>query len=150
LLPLMADAASAYALAHIDHLMQLYQFNLIMIEHPLQHDDFVDHARLQDRVEMPLCIVDSIHSLEDVKRAHSLVSCQVINVKAGRVGGLTEAKNIHDFCVENKLDLWCGGMLEAGVGRAHNIALTALTGFNLPGDTAGSLHYWHEDIIKPN
>src|SRR5699024_3087047 len=149
-LPLMADANSAYSLADIDHLKQLDQFNLMMIEQPLQHDDVVDHARLQERIETPICLDESIHSLEDVKRAHSLGSCQVINVKAGRVGGLTEAKNIHDFCVENKLDLWCGGMLEAGVGRAHNIALTALTGFNLPGDTAGSLHYWHEDIIKPN
>src|SRR5690625_2710481 len=148
-LPLMADANSAYSLADIEHLKQLDQFNLMMIEQPLAHDDIVDHARLQENIETPICLDESIHSLEDVKRAYSLGSCKVINVKSGRVGGLTEAKKIHDFCVENKLDLWCGGMLEAGVGRAHNIALTSLAGFNLPGDTAGSLHYWQEDIIKP-
>lgn len=148
-IPLMADANSAYTLEDIDHLKQLDQFDLMMIEQPLAHDDIVDHAKLQEKIETPICLDESIHSLEDVKRAVSLGSCQVINVKAGRVGGLSEAKKIHDFCVEKDVDLWCGGMLEAGIGRAHCIALTSLPGFNLPGDTAGSDHYWHEDIINP-
>lgn len=149
-LPLMADANSAYSLDDMDHLKQLDQFKLMMIEQPLDHDDIVDHARLQERIDTPICLDESIHSLKDVKRAYSLGSCKVINLKSGRVGGLTEAIKIHDFCVKNNLALWCGGMLEAGVGRAHNIALSALPGFNLPGDTAGSLHYWHEDLIQPN
>src|SRR5690625_3355869 len=148
-LPLMADANSAYTLEDIDHLKQLDPFNLMMIEQPLAHDDIVDHARLQEQIETPICLDESIHSFKDAKDAISLGSCEIINVKAGRVGGLTEAKKIHDYCLKEGIDLWCGGMLEAGIGRAHNIALASLEGFTLPGDIAGSQHYWDEDIIYP-
>ncbi len=146
---LMADANSAYTLEDIDTLAQLDEFNLMMIEQPLAHDDIIDHAELQAKIETPVCLDESIHSLEDVKKAFRLGSCKVINLKIGRVGGLTESKKIHDFCLENNIALWCGGMLEAGVGRAHNIAITSLPGFNLPGDTAASSRYWEEDIIDP-
>jgi O-succinylbenzoate synthase len=147
--PIMADANSAYTLADIDHLKQLDDLNLLMIEQPLGHDDIVDHAELQAVLKTPVCLDESIHSLDDVRKAVKLGSCQIVNVKIGRVGGLTEAKRIHDFCRENGIDVWCGGMLEAGVGRAHNIALTALSQFTLPGDTAGSSRYWEQDIIHP-
>lgn len=147
--PLMADANSAYTLYDIDHLKKLDEFDLMMIEQPLEHDDIVDHAQLQKQIVTPICLDESIYTLDDVRKAHELGSCKVINLKIGRVGGLTEAKRIHDYCQENDLALWCGGMLEAGVGRAHNIALTSLSHFTLPGDTAGSAHYWEKDIITP-
>lgn len=148
-LPIMADANSAYTLKDIDLLKQLDAFDLMMIEQPLGSDDIVDHAKLQKAINTPICLDESITSYDDARWAIELGSCKVINIKTGRVGGLTEAKRIHDLCVENNVDIWCGGMLEAGVGRAHNIALSSLAGFNLPGDTAGSSHYWKEDIIKP-
>src|SRR5699024_3699779 len=119
-------------------------FNLLMIEQPLAHDDIVDHAKLQQAIKTPICLDESIHSLEDTRKAIELGSCQVINIKIGRVGGLTEAKRIHDYCQKKEIPVWCGGMLEAGVGRAHNIALTTLSQFVLPGDTAGSSHYWKQ------
>lgn len=147
--PMMADANSAYTLNDIDHLKQLDDLNLMMIEQPLAHDDIVDHAKLQAAINTPVCLDESIHSLEDARKAIELGSCKVINIKIGRVGGLTESKRIHDFCKEHGIDVWCGGMLEAGVGRAHNIALTTLSQFTMPGDTAGSSRYWMEDIIKP-
>ncbi|HLQ72595.1 MAG TPA: o-succinylbenzoate synthase, partial [Bacillota bacterium] len=147
--PLMVDANSSYTLDDIDHLKQLDAFDLLMIEQPLGHDDIVDHAKLQKELLTPICLDESIHSVDDVRRAVELGSCKIVNVKIGRVGGLTEAKRIHDYCQKNKIDLWCGGMLEAGIGRAHNIALTSLTQFTLPGDTAGSSNYWYEDIITP-
>src|SRR5690625_6283360 len=98
----------------------------MMIEQPLASDDIIDHATLQAQIETPICLDESIHSLEDTRKAVQLGSCEVINIKIGRVGGLTEAKKIHDYCLEHNIDVWCGGMLEAGVGRAHNIALTSL------------------------
>ncbi|TCP31275.1 O-succinylbenzoate synthase [Scopulibacillus darangshiensis] len=147
--PLMADANSAYTLKDIDHLKQLDHYNLMMIEQPLLHDDIVDHAALQKALTTPICLDESIHSLDDAKHAISLGSCKIINVKIGRVGGLTVAKQIHDYCRTKDMPVWCGGMLEAGVGRAHNIALTSLPQFILPGDTAGSSHYWERDIIEP-
>lgn len=147
--PIMADANSAYTLADIDLLKQLDTFHLTMIEQPLAHDDIVDHAKLQAEIDTPICLDESIHSLEDTRKAIELESCKIINIKIGRVGGITEAKRIHDYCHKKGIPVWCGGMLEAGVGRAHNIALTALPQFTLPGDTAGSSHYWKEDIIKP-
>jgi O-succinylbenzoate synthase len=147
--PIMADANSAYTVKDIKHLQQLDDLNLMMIEQPLGHDDIVDHAKLQAVLDTPVCLDESIHSLEDVRKAHELGSCKVINIKIGRVGGLTEAKRIHDYCREHHIPLWCGGMLEAGVGRAHNIALTTLPQFTLPGDTSGSSRYWEKDIIKP-
>jgi len=146
---LMADANSAYSLDDIQLLKQLDEFNLMMIEQPLASDDIIDHATLQNELNTPICLDESIHSLEDTRKAIQLGSCQIINIKIGRVGGLTEAKKIHDYCLEKNIPVWCGGMLEAGIGRAHNIALTSLPNFILPGDTEGSAHYWEEDIITP-
>ncbi|PAV29841.1 o-succinylbenzoate synthase [Virgibacillus profundi] len=148
-LPIMADANSAYTLDDIEHLQKLDDLNLTMIEQPLGHDDIVDHAKLQAVMKTPICLDESIHSLEDTRKAIQLGSCKIINIKIGRVGGLTEAKKIHDYCKDHDIAVWCGGMLEAGVGRAHNIALTTLDQFILPGDTAGSSRYWVKDIIKP-
>ncbi|HEU5138790.1 MAG TPA: o-succinylbenzoate synthase [Bacillales bacterium] len=147
--PLMADANSAYTLSDIEHLKQLDDFNLMMIEQPLAHDDIIDHAELQKHLRTPICLDESICSLEDARKALELGSCGIINIKIGRVGGLTESRKIHDYCAEEGIPVWCGGMLEAGVGRAHNIALTTLSGFTLPGDTSGSSRYWEEDIIDP-
>ena len=146
---LMADANSAYTLDDVETLKKLDELNLMMIEQPLAYDDIIDHADLQAQIQTPICLDESIHSLEDVKKAIRINSCKIINLKIGRVGGLTESRKIHDFCLENNIPLWCGGMLEAGVGRAHNIAITSLPGFNLPGDTAASSRYWKEDIIDP-
>lgn len=147
--PLMADANSAYTLEDIPLLKQLDEFNLMMIEQPLASDDMIDHAILQKQLSTPICLDESIHSLEDTRKAIDLGSCGVINIKIGRVGGITEAKKIHDYCQEKGIPVWCGGMLESGIGRAHNIALTTLSNFVLPGDTAGSNHYWEQDIITP-
>ncbi|MFD1361780.1 o-succinylbenzoate synthase [Lentibacillus salinarum] len=147
--PIMADANAAYTLNNIEQLKKLDELDLMMIEQPLAHDDIVDHAKLQAAIQTPVCLDESIHSAEDARKAIELKSCRIINVKIGRVGGLAEAKEIHDLCRENGIDVWCGGMLEAGVGRAHNIALTTLPQFTLPGDTAGSSLYWEKDIIKP-
>lgn len=148
-LPILADANSAYTLEDIEHLQQLDDFNLMMIEQPLGHDDIVDHATLQKNMATPICLDESIHSLNDVRHAIQLGSCQIINVKSGRVGGLTEAKRIHDYCAIHHMPVWCGGMLESGIGRAHNIALSTLPNFKFPGDIAGSTHYWQKDIITP-
>jgi len=147
--PIMADANSAYDLKDIEHLKQLDDLHLMMIEQPLAHDDIVDHAKLQAMMETLICLDESIQSFEDARKAIELGSCKVINIKIGRVGGLTEAKRIHDYCRKHDVAVWCGGMLEAGVGRAHNIALTTLPQFILPGDTAGSSLYWEKDIIQP-
>ncbi|EIJ78264.1 o-succinylbenzoic acid (OSB) synthetase [Bacillus methanolicus PB1] len=147
--PLMADANSAYTLEDIDLLKALDEFDLMMIEQPLASDDIVDHARLQKEIKTPVCLDESIHSYEDARKAIELGSCKIINIKIGRVGGLTESKRIHNLCREHGLPVWCGGMLESGIGRAHNIALTTLDNFILPGDTAGSSRYWERDIIEP-
>lgn len=147
--PLMADANSAYTLKDIDHLKRLDELNLMMIEQPLGHNDILEHAKLQAELETPICLDESIYSLEDVKTAVELGSCKIINVKIGRVGGLTESKKINDYCKEHGMSIWCGGMLEAGVGRAHNIAITTLDQFVLPGDTSASKRYWKRDIIEP-
>ncbi|WP_430791312.1 o-succinylbenzoate synthase [Virgibacillus flavescens] len=148
-IPLMADANSAYTLDDIEHLKKFDEFDLMMIEQPLGHDDIMDHAKLQRQIKTPICLDESIHSYDDARFAIELGSCKIINVKIGRVGGLTEAKRIHDLCMKKNIPVWCGGMLEAGVGRAHNIALTTLSNFTMPGDTAGSSRYWEKDIIKP-
>lgn len=147
--PIMADANSAYTLADINHLKQLDELSLLMIEQPLAHDDIVDHAKLQKELHTPICLDESIRSLADAKKAAELGSCKVINIKIGRVGGLSEAKRIHDFCKENGIAVWCGGMLEAGIGRAHNIALSTLSNFVFPGDVSASSRYWEKDIIEP-
>ncbi|MBS4205549.1 o-succinylbenzoate synthase [Lederbergia citrea] len=147
--PLMADANSAYTLNDIPLLKRLDEFNLMMIEQPLGSDDIIDHAQLQKEIRTPICLDESILSYEDTRKAIELGSCKIINIKISRVGGLTEAKRIHDLCKEHGIAVWCGGMLEAGVGRAHNIALSTLDNFILPGDTAGSSRYWERDIIDP-
>jgi O-succinylbenzoate synthase len=146
---LMADANSAYRLTDIEQLKKLDDFNLMMIEQPLAHDDIIDHAQLQAQLNTPICLDESIHSYEDARKAIELGSCKIINIKIGRVGGLTEAIRIHDYCKEQNVPVWCGGMLESGIGRAHNIALTTLSQFILPGDTAASSRYWKKDIIEP-
>jgi O-succinylbenzoate synthase len=146
---LMADANCAYTLNDIEHLKALDEFGLTMIEQPLAHNDIVDHARLQAQLKTPICLDESIHSAEDARKAIELGSCRIINLKIGRVGGLTESKKIHDLCELHNVPMWCGGMLEAGIGRAHNIAITSLNNFTLPGDTAPSSHYWKRDIITP-
>lgn len=147
--PLMVDANSAYTLADLDLLKALDEFNLTMIEQPLAPDDIVDHAALQSQLATPICLDESIHSLEDARKAIELGSCKIVNIKIGRVGGLTEARKIHDFCKAHNVPVWCGGMLESGVGRAHNIAVTTLENFTMPGDTAASSRYWERDIIEP-
>jgi O-succinylbenzoate synthase len=148
-IPLMADANSAYTLQDIDRLAALDDYRLMMIEQPLAYNDIIDHAELQARLKTPICLDESIHSLDDARKAIKLGSCKIINIKIGRVGGLTQSRKIHDLCQENDIPLWCGGMLESGIGRAHNIAITSLPNFTLPGDTAASSLYWAEDIIEP-
>ncbi len=146
---IMADANSAYRLEDAALLKQLDAFNLTMVEQPLASDDIIDHATLQKQMDTPICLDESIHSLEDARKAIELGSTKIINIKIGRVGGLTEAKRIHDYCEAKGIPVWCGGMLESGIGRAHNVALTTLSNFTLPGDTAGSSRYWEKDIIEP-
>lgn len=147
-IPLMADANSAYSLEDLSLFKRLDQFNLMMIEQPLAHDDIIDHSILQKEINTPICLDESIHHVDDVRKALYLGSCKIINIKIGRVGGLYQAKKIHDYCLEKNIPVWCGGMLEAGIGRAHNIALTALPNFTLPGDTSPSSRYWLEDILE--
>ncbi|WKA58266.1 o-succinylbenzoate synthase [Planococcus shenhongbingii] len=146
---MMADANSAYTLEDVELFKEMSEFNLMMIEQPLAHDDIIDHSKLQPEIQTPICLDESIHSLEDAKKAIGLGSCKIINIKIGRVGGLSEAKRIHDYCQSQDIPVWCGGMLESGIGRAHNIAISSLPNFTLPGDTAASSRYWHEDIITP-
>ncbi|MCH7323684.1 o-succinylbenzoate synthase [Solibacillus sp. MA9] len=147
--PLMADANSSYTLNEIELLKQLDEFNLMMIEQPLANDDFVDHATLQKHIKTPICLDESITSLNDARKAIEAGGCRVVNIKIARVGGISEAKRIHDYCAEKNIPVWCGGMLEAGIGRAQNVALTSLGNFTMPGDTAASSRYWDEDIITP-
>lgn len=146
---LMADANSAYTLADAELIQQMDRFDLMMIEQPLQWDDIVDHATLQSRLHTPLCLDESIHNAHQAGAAIGLRACRVINIKLGRVGGHHEARRVHDICVRNQIPVWCGGMLESGVGRAHNIAMSTLPGFSLPGDISASHRYWEEDIIDP-
>lgn len=146
---IMADANSAYSLKDVDVFKALDELDLMMVEQPLAYDDIIDHAKLQSQIITPVCLDESIHSLEDARKAVELGSCKIINIKIGRVGGLTESVKIHDYCQSKGIPLWCGGMNESGVGRAHNIAVTTLPNFVLPGDTAGSSRYWNEDVILP-
>ena len=148
-IPLMVDANSAYTLDDMETLKALDAFDLMMIEQPLAAGDLIDHAKLQKEISTPVCLDESIDSYEAAAGAIELGSCRIINVKVGRVGGITQSKKIHDLALEHDIPLWCGGMLEAGVGRLHNIAITTLSNFTLPGDTASSSRYWHEDIITP-
>lgn len=148
-IPIMADANSAYRLEDIAVFQELDKLDLMMIEQPLAADDIIDHASLQKQITTPICLDESIHSLEDTRKAVEIGAAKIINIKTGRVGGLTEAKKIHDYCQTKDIPVWCGGMLEAGIGRAHNVALTALANFTMPGDTAGSNRYFEKDIITP-
>lgn len=148
-LPIMADANSAYSLADIERLKRLDDFGLMMIEQPLEYDDIVDHAKLQKVLDTPICLDESIVTFHDARRAAELGSCKVINIKIGRVGGLGTAKKIHDYCLDKGIQVWCGGMLEFGISRAHNIALASLEGFSIPGDISESNRYWEEDITLP-
>ena len=148
-IPLMADANSAYERSDLPRLKAIDELELMMIEQPLAADDLVDHARLQSELDTPLCLDESICSREDARKALDLGSCGIINIKVARVGGLTEAVAIHDLCRERGVPVWCGGMLETGIGRAHNLALASLPGFTLPGDVSGSDRYWDRDIVCP-
>jgi O-succinylbenzoate synthase len=146
---LMADANSAYTLDDIDHLRRLDQFGLMMIEQPLAHDDIIDHATLQRALSTPICLDECIRTARHARQAVELGACRIINIKLGRVAGFREAKRIHDVAQDAGIPVWCGGMLEAGVGRAHNVALATLPGFVLPGDVSASKRYWKQDIIRP-
>ncbi|WML59373.1 o-succinylbenzoate synthase [Neobacillus sp. PS2-9] len=148
-IPIMADANSAYTLEDIDRLKALDDFNLLMIEQPLAQDDILEHSLLQKELKTPICLDESIVSFEDARKAIEFGCCKVINIKVGRVGGLYEAKRIHDYCYERDIPVWCGGMIEFGVSRAHNIALASLPGFTIPGDISASNRFWEEDIITP-
>ena len=146
---LSVDANSAYTLADVDHLRKLDDFGLLMIEQPLQSDDIVDHAELQKRLQTSLCLDESITGYRQARAALDLDSCRIINIKIGRVGGYSEALAIHDLCAARSIPVWCGGMLESGIGRAHNIALASLHGFTLPGDISASSRYFERDLISP-
>jgi O-succinylbenzoate synthase len=148
-IPLMADANSAYTLGDVSLFKELDQFRLMMIEQPLAHDDIFDHAELQKQIKTPICLDESIHSSENAKHAIRLGACRIVNLKLGRVGGHTQAQQVERVCRENDVPVWCGGMLESGIGRAHNIAMATLEGFKLPGDVSASSRYWEEDIINP-
>jgi O-succinylbenzoate synthase len=143
------DANSAYSLADIDLLKKLDEFNLLMIEQPLAYDDIIDHAELQPQLRTSICLDESILGLDDARKALKLGACRIINIKLGRVSGHTEARKIQAYCLDRHIPVWCGGMLESGIGRAHNIAMSTLPGFVLPGDVSASKRYWHEDIITP-
>jgi o-succinylbenzoate synthase len=146
---LMADANSAYTLRDADHLKRLDDFYLMMIEQPLAHDDIIDHAVLQAKLQTPICLDECIRSARHAEQAIRLRACGIINIKLGRVGGFREAKRVHDAAESAGIPVWCGGMLEAGIGRAHNIALSTLPNFTLPGDVSASKRYWARDIIRP-
>ena len=147
--PVMVDANSAYTLADAERLAALDDYDLLMIEQPLPYDDLVDHAELQRRLRTPVCLDESVPSLAAARAALALGSGRIVNIKPGRVGGLTVARAIHDLCRENGWPVWCGGMLETGIGRAHNVALASLPGFTLPGDISASARYFHQDIVEP-
>ncbi len=146
---LMADANSAYCLEDLSHLKQFDRFFLMMIEQPLGWDDLLDHAKLQRELATPICLDESIRGPDDARKAIEIGACKIINVKLGRVGGFTAAKQVHDVCRARNVPVWCGGMLESGIGRGHNIALSSMPGFTLPGDVSASRRYWEQDIIDP-
>jgi O-succinylbenzoate synthase len=146
---LMGDANSAYSLADIELFKRMDAFDLMMFEQPLAYDDIFDHAKLQKKIKTPICLDESIRSPEDARKAIELGAGKIINVKLGRVGGHAQAKQVEKVCRENSIPVWCGGMLESGIGRAHNIAMSTLEGFTLPGDVSASKRYWKQDIIEP-
>lgn len=146
---LMVDANSAYRLEDWPHLKRLEAYYLMMIEQPLGWDDLYSHAELQRKLDTPICLDECIHTLEHARAAIELAACRIVNIKLGRVGGYTPARQIHDLCRSKQIPVWCGGMLESGIGRAHNIALSTLDDFSLPGDVTASRRYWVEDVIEP-
>ncbi|HMD77603.1 MAG TPA: o-succinylbenzoate synthase [Terracidiphilus sp.] len=146
---LSCDANSSYRLKDADHLTAFDAFDLLMIEQPLWHDDFYYHSMLQKRLQTPICLDESIRNRRDALAAIAMESCKIINIKLGRVGGFSEAIAVHNAAQERGIPVWCGGMLESGVGRSHNIALSTLENFTLPGDVSASARYWREDIVEP-
>jgi o-succinylbenzoate synthase len=146
---LMADANNAYTLDDMDRLIALDAFGLMMIEQPLASDDIVRHAELQRRLTTPICLDESITGLDKAQDMVALGSGRIVNIKAGRVGGFGPAIAIHDFCEEREVPVWCGGMLESGIGRAYNVAIASLPNFILPGDVSPSARYWARDIVSP-
>ena len=146
---LMADANSAYELKDIHLLQQLDEFELMMIEQPLAHDEIIDHIALQAKLKTPICLDECIRSAHQAQQAINMHACRILNIKLGRVGGFAEARRVHDVALAHNIPVWSGGMLEAGIGRAHNIAMATLPGFVLPGDISASKRYWARDIIYP-
>jgi o-succinylbenzoate synthase len=146
---LSCDANSAYRLKDVDHIKTWDQFNLLMIEQPLWYDDFYFHSMLQKQIDTAICLDESIRNRRDALAAIAMASCRIINIKVGRVGGFSEAIAVHNVAEERGIPVWCGGMLETGIGRAHNIALSSLPNFSLPGDVSASKRYWEQDIIEP-
>lgn len=146
---LSVDANSAYRLEDAAHLRKLDAFDLLMMEQPLDWDDIHAHAKLQAQIQTPICLDECINNARHALAAIELGACKIINIKLGRVGGHSEARRVHDVCRERFIPVWCGGMLESGIGRAHNIAMSTLPGFTLPGDVSASQRYWNEDIIEP-
>ncbi len=146
---LSVDANSAYTLADIDLLKSLDEFKLLMIEQPLSYDDIIDQSFLQKQINTDICLDEPITSLDITRKAIEMKSGRIINIKLGRVGGFSEAIKIHNYCYERNIPVWCGGMLESGIGRSHNIAMSTLPGFSLPGDVSASKRYYEEDIIEP-
>ena len=146
---LMGDANSAYTLKDVSLFRAMDDFNLMMFEQPLAYDDMFDHAELQKQIKTPICLDESIKTPADAGHAIALGACKIINVKLGRVGGHAQARKVESTARENGIPVWCGGMLESGIGRAHNIAMATLAGFTLPGDVSASARYWEQDIIEP-
>jgi O-succinylbenzoate synthase len=146
---LSVDANSAYELKDAGHLKELDQFNLLMMEQPLQWDDIHSHAKLQSQIRTAICLDECINNAAHAAAAIEMGACRIINIKLGRVGGHSSARQVHDVCQRHALPVWCGGMLESGIGRAHNIAMSTLPNFTLPGDVSASQRYWNEDIIEP-
>ena len=146
---LSCDANSAYRLEDFEHLKKFDEFGLLMIEQPLWSDEIFQHAALQKQLKTDICLDESIHSARDAEAAIELGACRIINVKVGRLGGFSEAIATHDICRQHKIPVWCGGMLESGIGRAQNVALSTLENFRLPGDVSASQRYWKEDIVEP-
>ncbi|HTS35811.1 MAG TPA: o-succinylbenzoate synthase [Candidatus Solibacter sp.] len=146
---LSCDANSAYTLDQVEHLRKFDQFHLLMLEQPLWNDDIYYHARLQKELRTAICLDESIESVHSAAFAVETGACRIVNIKVGRVGGFSEALKVHDLCHAHNIPVWCGGMLETGIGRAHNIALSSLENFSLPGDVSASKRYWKEDIIDP-
>jgi o-succinylbenzoate synthase len=146
---LMGDANSAYTLADIALFQALDEFDLMMLEQPLAYDDMFDHAELQKQIKTPICLDESVKTPTDAEHAVALKACKIINVKLGRVGGHGQAKKVESIAREKGIPVWCGGMLESGIGRAHNVAMATLAGFTLPGDVSASARYWDQDIIEP-